>query len=54
MGHDIAKPLAALRAHHDATKSEAVRDLFAADPQRFAHFHVAIDGLVFDYSKQRV
>ena len=28
--------------------------LFANDPARFASFHVAIDGLVFDYSKQRV
>ncbi|MCX8252880.1 glucosephosphate isomerase [Beijerinckiaceae bacterium RH AL1] len=54
MAHDIAKQIAALKAHHDVTKAEPVIELFAADPERFAKFHVAIDDLLFDYSKQRV
>ncbi len=54
MTHDIAKQRVALQAHHDATKDVATQDLFAADPERFAKFHVAIDDLLFDYSKQRV
>jgi len=54
MAHDIAKPLAALKAHYEAVEAEPTRAMFAADPQRFATFHVAIDGLLFDYSKQRV
>ena len=54
MAHDIAKQLAALEAHHDATKAEAVRAMFAADPKRFETFHVALDDLIFDYSKQRI
>jgi glucose-6-phosphate isomerase len=54
MAHDIAKQLAALKAHHDVTKAEPVRELFAADPDRFAKLHDAIDDLLFDYSKQRV
>jgi glucose-6-phosphate isomerase len=54
MAHDIAKQFAALNAHHDVTKAEPVRELFAADPDRFAKFHVAIDDLLFDYSKQRL
>ncbi len=54
MAHDIAKQLAALKAHHDATKAEAVRAMFAADPKRFETFQVALDDLIFDYSKQRI
>ena len=54
MADDIAAPLAALKAHHKATATETTQAMFAADPQRFSKFHVAIDGLVFDYSKQRV
>lgn len=31
-----------------------MRELFAADPERFDRFHVEFDGLLYDYSKQRV
>jgi len=42
-------------AAHAATLGEAhLRDLFAADPQRFATFSLATDDWLFDYSKQRV
>ena len=32
----------------------ALRDLFASDPQRFADFSLKYDGILLDYSKQRV
>jgi len=32
----------------------ATRELFARDPQRFAHFSLEAAGLVFDYSRQRI
>ena len=54
MVHAVAKPLAALKTHYEATRDQTTRTLFAADPQRFAKFHVAIDDLLFDYSKQCV
>ncbi|MFZ6843782.1 glucose-6-phosphate isomerase [Undibacterium sp. RuTC16W] len=31
-----------------------LRDLFAADPARFQHFSAELDGLLVDYSKQRI
>ena len=54
MAQDVSQALQALRAHHARTSGETTPALFAADPQRFATFHAAIDGLIFDYSKQRV
>lgn len=54
MTQGIAEALTALKTHHDDTAGVTTQSLFATDPQRFAKFHVAIDGLVFDYSKQRV
>ena len=31
-----------------------LRDLFAADPQRFQRFSVALDDLLIDYAKNRI
>ena len=31
-----------------------IADLFARDPRRFADFHVALDDLLFDFSKHRI
>ncbi|MGQ0526519.1 MAG: glucose-6-phosphate isomerase [Alphaproteobacteria bacterium] len=31
-----------------------MRDFFAKDVKRFAHFHVELDGFLYDYSKNRV
>ncbi len=45
---------AELSEHAVATRDIHVRDLFAADPRRFAEFSIAADGLLLDYSKQRV
>ena len=35
-------------------RARSTRELFAADPQRFAHCSVQAEGLLFDYSRQRV
>src|SRR5262245_8631566 len=43
-----------LTEHHDATSRQHLRDLFAQDPGRFGKFSLALDGLLVDYSKQRV
>ena len=45
---------AGLRAAKDAMATRTLNDLFAADPERFDRYHVALGDLVFDYSKQRV
>ncbi|HTH94275.1 MAG TPA: glucose-6-phosphate isomerase [Rhodocyclaceae bacterium] len=39
---------------HTATPLPHLRELFAADAQRFANFSVEFDGWLLDYSKQRV
>jgi glucose-6-phosphate isomerase len=44
----------ALEAHAAARRGAHLRDLFAADPNRFDRFSLALDDLLVDYSKQRV
>jgi glucose-6-phosphate isomerase len=44
----------ALQAHQRAIADVHMRDLFAGDPQRFARFSRRLDGILFDYSKNRV
>ena len=45
----------ALEAHAAATANAAMRDLFAADPNRFERMHLHLEGLLlFDYAKHRV
>jgi glucose-6-phosphate isomerase len=44
----------ALGAHAAARREAHLRDLFAADPNRFDRFSLALDDLLVDYSKQRV
>ena len=46
--------LAALQAFAKAAKPATLKEMFAADPQRFARYHVELGDLLFDYSKQRV
>ena len=53
MRHDMKAALDALTTLARST-TEPTAALFAADPHRFEAFHVALDDLVFDYSKQRV
>ncbi len=42
---------AALEAHYARMKSVHLRDLFAADPQRFQHFSLRFEDMLADYSK---
>ena len=45
---------AGLRAAMKGMRAQTLKQLFAADPDRFDRYHVALGDLVFDYSKQRV
>jgi len=44
----------ALKAHHDQSSGQHMRDLFAADEHRFETFSLSRGGLFFDYSKNRI
>jgi len=44
----------ALAEHHTKTRQLQMRDLFEADPNRFAKFSLHFDDLLFDYSKHRI
>lgn len=44
----------ALLAHQQRLDKTHLRDLFAEDPQRFKRFSAELDGLLVDYSKQRI
>ena len=44
----------ALAAHRDALAGRHLNDLFAADPQRFAHLSLRCGDLLCDFSKQRI
>jgi glucose-6-phosphate isomerase len=43
-----------LETHYAAMKPVAMRDLFAKDPDRFKKFSLELDGLFFDFSKNRI
>jgi glucose-6-phosphate isomerase len=43
-----------LAAHRGATARTSMRDLFAADPERFSRFSARYDDILFDYSKTHV
>ncbi|HIE01561.1 MAG TPA: glucose-6-phosphate isomerase [Thiotrichaceae bacterium] len=45
---------AALKTHQEDLAQVHLRDLFAADSQRFEHFSVEACGLLLDYSKNRL
>ena len=44
----------ALATHYDEIKSQTMREMFAQDEARFAEFSVQLEGLLFDYSKNRI
>lgn len=44
----------ALQAHHRQMNPVKMRDLFAADPERFGKFSIRLGDLLFDYSKNRI
>ncbi len=43
-----------LLQHQTRLEQKHLRDLFAEDPQRFKRFSAELDGLLIDYSKQRI
>ncbi len=43
-----------LQAHFEGMKTEQMRDLFAADPDRFSRYSCCLRDLVFDFSKNRL
>ncbi len=44
----------ALANHHQTLKGAHMRDWFAADSERFNHFHIAFDDVLFDFSKHKI
>ncbi|MCC6598562.1 MAG: glucose-6-phosphate isomerase [Alphaproteobacteria bacterium] len=44
----------ALENHFKEMEDVPLRALFADDPSRFDHFHLRLDGLLFDYSKHKI
>jgi glucose-6-phosphate isomerase len=50
----VLTALASLEAHKDAVLATSISGEFARDPDRFQRFHVVLDDLLFDFSKQRV
>lgn len=47
-------PWQALSSHHNALSSQHMRDWFAKDAERFTHFHLQLDELLLDYSRNRI
>lgn len=45
---------AAIDAHRDVMSKTHLRDLFASDPKRVESLSLSYDGMLFDFSKQRV
>ena len=44
----------ALRDHHASMATAQMRDLFAADPERFERFSILWEDMIVDYSKHRI
>ncbi len=54
MTDPLAPAFAALTAHAESIAGLHLRDLFAADPGRFAALSLEVDGLLLDWSKSRL
>ncbi|WP_336800098.1 glucose-6-phosphate isomerase [Kaistia sp. MMO-174] len=50
----ITDAFATLRAERDRVEAHTMRDMFAADPSRFSRLSASDDGLLLDYSKNRL
>ena len=44
----------AIEAHCESLAGTHLRELFADDPQRAGDFSLAFEGILFDFSKQRL
>ncbi len=51
---EVAAAFAALEAHRVEIAKKRTLTLFAEEPQRFQHFSVRLDDLLYDYSKNRL
>lgn len=49
-----SRPWQNLQTHYQEVRRLHMRDLFAADPQRFARFSLSLDDFLLDYSKNRI
>ena len=49
-----SKAWTALQSHYDQTKNDSLRDAFKRDTKRFNKFSVDFNGILFDYSKNRI
>jgi len=54
MQPSVARTLSSLAERRDETLKTPLRQAFAADPGRFERFHVTLDDLLYDYSKQNI
>ena len=43
-----------LESHREDLANAHLRDLFATDPDRFGQFSLKLDGVLLDYSKNRI
>ena len=50
----VEQAFASLTAHRVRLESHPMRDLFAADPERFARFSESAAGITLDFSKNRI
>lgn len=44
----------ALQHHYQTLRTVHMRELFAADPERFEHFSLQVGDILLDYSKNRI
>jgi glucose-6-phosphate isomerase len=50
----ISNAFAALREQRDRVEAQSMREMFAADPARFNRLSASVDGMLLDYSKNRI
>lgn len=50
----VSQAIARLQAHREQHLPASVNAEFSGDPERFDRFHVLLDDMLFDYSKQRI
>ncbi|MBN2713066.1 MAG: glucose-6-phosphate isomerase [Planctomycetes bacterium] len=43
-----------LASHYEDIKAKKMKDMFAADPERFSKFSIQLDEMLFDFSKNRI
>ena len=54
MSSDQKPAWQALQSHYEEIKDEHMRDMFEQDSNRFGHFSLTLNDILFDYSKNRI